>query len=222
MELYIYTKAADPAQACATTLADLQALIAAQADPTLPANLETLGRIAATLHQIVLNDHEALTLRFYDSATAEASWPADATNYVAVAVGLLTAEGNQAFSIASADTIVSTYRTGTLSLTTAELKAWLGGHARRGFGRLQLQIRRTDATGYRTTYVLMPVVVSESVLNSAVTVASSSEAGGLLNRVSMPATTASSGSLGQFAVNDEKLAIYVAGTGWVFFNGFQI
>lgn len=222
MILYIYTNAPAPSQACATTLADLQALIAALADPQADASLATLGRIQATIEQIVLNDHEDLTLYFYDSASAEASWPADAAESVAVSLGLLRTDGSQALATALADTIVSTHRTGNLALTTAELKAWLEGWAPRGQATLQLQIRRTDATGHRTTYVLMPVTVSKSVLNSATTAASGIAVGGLDERVEMPATTAADGKLGQFAVDEEKLAIYVPGTGWVYFTGYQV
>lgn len=44
----------------------------------------------------------------------------------------------------------------------------------------------------------------------------------VLTKVSMPANTAASGNVGEYAVNATTLAFYVSGTGWVFFDGYQI
>ena len=44
---------------------------------------------------------------------------------------------------------------------------------------------------------------------------------GLSNKVSFPATTATSGADGDYSVNATELAVYVTGTGWVFFPGYQ-
>lgn len=45
---------------------------------------------------------------------------------------------------------------------------------------------------------------------------------GLHTRVAdFPAATADAGAEGQFAINGDELAVYVAGTGWVFFQGYQ-
>lgn len=57
---------------------------------------------------------------------------------------------------------------------------------------------------------------------SIATVTTPPPAPGFTNRVAMPAATADDGALGQYAADGEKLAVYVAGIGWVFFNGFQI
>lgn len=170
MELYIYTGAPDKSQACATTLADLGLLIAALADPTAGDNPATLARISQSIPQLGLNDDEPLTLRFYSSASTEESWPADAANSVAVSLGALATDGTQAYATTTADTIVSTYRTGTLALTTAVLKGYIAGYARRGFATLWLHVRRTSSLGTRTTQVLMPVSVSAAVLNSSTTI----------------------------------------------------
>lgn len=167
--LYIWTAAPDKAQAAATSVTDLQALIAAHADLTDATNLATLARIAATLPQLGLNDDEPLELHFYDSATTESSWPASAANSLAVSLGLLTTDGTSALASTTADTIASTWRTGTLTLTTAALKSHLQGYARNGFVSLWLHVRRTDASGLRTTQLLLPVQVSAAVLNSAIT-----------------------------------------------------
>ncbi len=43
----------------------------------------------------------------------------------------------------------------------------------------------------------------------------------LLNLVSFPATTATPGTAGDYSANADELALYVAGTGFVFFTGFQ-
>jgi hypothetical protein len=175
MELYIYTGAPDKSQAVATSAADLALLVAALADPTAGDNPATLARIAQSIPQLGLNNDEPLTLRFYSSATTEESWPAVVGNSVSVGLGLLTPDGTQALVSTTADTIVSTYRTGTLTLTTAALKNYLGGYARRGFVTLWLHVRRTAVTtGARTTQVLMPVQVSDAVLNSATTAPDSS------------------------------------------------
>lgn len=45
---------------------------------------------------------------------------------------------------------------------------------------------------------------------------------GLVNRTTMPANTAATGAVGDFAVSGDTLAIYVASVGWVFFTGFQV
>ena len=164
MILYIYTGAPDKSQACATTLADLALLVAALADPLTGDNPTTLARIANSIPQIGLNDDEPLELRFYSSATTEESWPATIGNSVSVALGL-QADGNDNLASTTADTIVSTYRTGTLSLNTARLKSWLSGWKRRGYATLWLQIRRTAVTtNYKTTQVLMPVTIADTVL----------------------------------------------------------
>lgn len=44
----------------------------------------------------------------------------------------------------------------------------------------------------------------------------------VMNRVTMPTATADAGAVGEYAADAEKFAIYVSGTGWVFFNGYQI
>jgi hypothetical protein len=157
--LYIWTAAPDKAQAVATSLADLNAMIAALADPVDATNAATIARISATLPQLGLNDDEPLELHFYSAVGTEESWPADAANSVSVSLGLLRTDGTQALATT----------TGTLTLTTSALKGYLQGWAKRGFATLWLHIRRTDSGGLRTTQVLMPVQVSESVLNSGIT-----------------------------------------------------
>jgi hypothetical protein len=43
-----------------------------------------------------------------------------------------------------------------------------------------------------------------------------------LVKVAMPTATADLGNPGEYAVDAEKMALYVNGTGWVFFPGYQI
>lgn len=45
---------------------------------------------------------------------------------------------------------------------------------------------------------------------------------GLTTLVSMPANTAASGAVGQYAADGNMFAVYVASVGWMFFQGFQI
>jgi hypothetical protein len=44
---------------------------------------------------------------------------------------------------------------------------------------------------------------------------------GLTTLVTFPAATADAGAAGEYATSADELAIYVAGTGWVFFQGYQ-
>lgn len=44
---------------------------------------------------------------------------------------------------------------------------------------------------------------------------------GLNTKVTMPTATSDSGAAGEYAVDANQLAIYVAATGWMFFQGFQ-
>lgn len=46
--------------------------------------------------------------------------------------------------------------------------------------------------------------------------------GGSGSEVSMPANTAAPGSAGEYALDGTKRADYVAGTGWLFIDGYQI
>jgi hypothetical protein len=39
-------------------------------------------------------------------------------------------------------------------------------------------------------------------------------------KVAMPASTAAAGAVGQFAMDSDKLAVYVDGTGWIFYTGW--
>jgi len=45
---------------------------------------------------------------------------------------------------------------------------------------------------------------------------------GLTTKVTMPTATADSGADGQYALDADKMAVYVAGTGWIFLTGYQI
>lgn len=44
----------------------------------------------------------------------------------------------------------------------------------------------------------------------------------VLVKVTMPTATTDAGNAGEYAADSEKFAIYVSGTGWVFFQGYQI
>lgn len=43
----------------------------------------------------------------------------------------------------------------------------------------------------------------------------------LRTKVAMPAATTDQGNAGDYAIDGDKLAIYLVGTGWIFFTGFQ-
>lgn len=45
--------------------------------------------------------------------------------------------------------------------------------------------------------------------------------GGLATKVSMPANTAAAGADGEYAVSATAFAVYVDGTGWIFYDGYQ-
>ena len=45
---------------------------------------------------------------------------------------------------------------------------------------------------------------------------------GLTTLVAMPDDTGDPGAEGEYAVDEDRLAIYVPGTGWMFFQGFQL
>jgi hypothetical protein len=56
----------------------------------------------------------------------------------------------------------------------------------------------------------------------AMTAAAGLPATALKNKVAtMPTATADAGNAGDYAVDGSTLAIYVSGTGWMFFTGFQ-
>lgn len=170
MDLYIYTKAPSPAQAIATSLADLASLITALSDPLDSDNQETLARIAQTVDQIVLNDNEPLTLRFYDDSSTLSSWAADSSYGVVVAMGSLASDGTGVLTSCTADTIAAGVRTGTLDLTTQALRGHVQANRDCGNGCwVPLQIRRTDASGNRLTYVQQRFRVPLSVLAAAIT-----------------------------------------------------
>ena len=63
-------------------------------------------------------------------------------------------------------------------------------------------------------------------MNAKGTVTMTSSAGlpstALRNKVTMPAATTDQGNPGDYAVDGDKLAIYVTGIGWMFFTGFQV
>lgn len=45
---------------------------------------------------------------------------------------------------------------------------------------------------------------------------------GLTTSVAMPTATGDAGADGEYAIDGDQFAVYVAGTGWVFFDGYQI
>src|SRR3990167_3141989 len=100
MDLYFLKGFLDVA---ATTLADLQALASALADPATEKNAATIDRVTGKIPFIVLQDSGvSLNLYFYDSAATASSWGTDAA--VTLTAGLGTPDVGEDYLLVSTST----------------------------------------------------------------------------------------------------------------------
>lgn len=173
MDIYLYSKTPDLTLA-ATTLADLQAMIAALADPSTAANAATLARVQGALQQMVQNDTgEPLRISSYDDASTLSSWITDTGTSLAVGLGDSDPAAINTYASTDAFTIASPYRTGNLALNTAQLANRLRIFApfssistgSRAGGWLTLQVRKTTA-GVTQTVGMIPLQVFAGVLST--------------------------------------------------------
>ncbi len=169
MKLYLYAGRKDVA---ATTLADLQLLIAALADPADPTNAATLARVTGKVETIVQSDlGEPLEIYSYDDASTVSSWVTDAA--VTLACGLGTPDPASAYTYASTTSfsISGSSRLGTLALNTTALRDALAAalalrlNSRSAGARFTLHLRKS-AAGVSETLALLPLHVAAGVLSA--------------------------------------------------------
>lgn len=153
MDIFVYTKAADLRQSCATTLTDLSALITALADPSTSTNQATLDRIAAQFAQLVYGDTEPLSIRFCTDASGTApSWAGVEGYTVEVTLGRPTEDGRSRMTATTSFTYASNTYTGSLPLVGQPLQVWVRDNPRGG--PLTLQIRVVGPTGTVETFAV--------------------------------------------------------------------
>lgn len=167
MDLYLYSATPDQSLV-ATTLADLNLLIAALADPLESANAATIARVSSKFAPLTQGDSgEPLTITAYDSPGVVAGWVTDAAVDLAAGLGLPDPGASWALTSTSAFTIVGNTRTGTLALDTVALRTALQSTVRLRGGRhsaeFTLQLRLTRAGGTETI-ARLPLEVAATVL----------------------------------------------------------
>lgn len=160
----------------ATTLADAQLLLAALADQSDSDNLATIDRVTAKLETLVVADSAVpLVISSVDDAAGTiSSWVADATSTLAFAIG--DADPAQSHRYASANVSAITggnTRTGSIVLNTSNLVSALQGsfgQPNRGYGtRFTGHIQKTNASGFTTSYGLIPITVKPGVFSGTPT-----------------------------------------------------
>lgn len=169
MNLYFYKSRIDLA---ATSLVDLQAMIGALADESIPANAAIIANVTSKVQALVQADTgEPLSLWFYDNATTPSSWVADAGVTLWVGLGLPNPSGGDSYASTSTTAISGTGRTASLALNTVALSDAL----RRVIackplpaGCFTLQLRKTEG-GVTETVGLISIEVWAGVLSQAQT-----------------------------------------------------
>lgn len=176
MNLYLYTKAPTLANAVATSLADLNSLVAASANPLNVDNATEMARIQATIPELALGDSTPLTVYAYDDANTLSSWSGAASNTIVVGLGLLDLNGDQLLASGTLTPSGSAF-TGRLDLTPAVLVSRVqavvsGGYQRGKYwqGRMSgapfpIHFRRVDGSGNKETYALFNIMVRDRVLS---------------------------------------------------------
>lgn len=168
MELFVYTKAADLTSNVATTLADVNLLIAALADPTDEDNAATIARIAATVPQLVYGDNEELIVKFLSAASTYESWTIAGGYTVSAGLGLGTTDSTEDFVTTSTFTDVANGFSGRLNLDNDDLADEIDAQRSQRPGmsgaRLTLQLAVTDSSSRRQTFAAVPIFVRASVL----------------------------------------------------------
>lgn len=172
MDLYLYSRRLDLA---ATSLADLNALIAALADESDPDNAATLARVTGKLDALVQADTgEPLNIYSYDDASGTvSSWITDAGTTLAIGLGNPDPATADTYASTSSTSIVGSHRTATLALNTQALADALAlrlGCGRRTVADFTLHLRKTTA-GVTKSVALLSVQVAAGVLSAALTTA---------------------------------------------------
>jgi hypothetical protein len=164
VDLYFYSKRKDLA---ATSLADLQLLIAALDDESDPDNAATIARVTGKVESFVQSDSgEPLNLYFYDDASTVASFVSDAGTTLTTALGYRDPLTTQQFESTSSSTINAgppAYRSVTLALNSSELSDALYRNERRQF---YLHVRKTTSS-VTETVALLPVCVKAGVITTS-------------------------------------------------------
>jgi len=201
----------------ATTTGDLSNLVTALADPTTATNAAMLDRIAAKIPDFVQSDTgEPLEFYFYDNATNISSWSTNSNIAVAVGLGDMDPKLEDTFASAASLTVSSNARVATLDLNTTELREKLAREQALSIGPFirppraicSLQVRKSTA-GVTKTVALVPVGVSAGVLS--VQPAPMSD---LVYTATIPATSSSSGTAGQWTYDTDYFYLCVAANTW--------
>lgn len=214
MKLYFYT--GDMTRA-ATTASDFISMVTALADPSTAANSATLDKIAGKIPDLVHSDTgEPIELYFYDTASNIASWSVDSN--VSVTIGLGDPDPSLALSYAQLTglSISSNARVGTLDLNTNELADKLKTVAATRVGplsfppraTLSLQVRKSTG-GVTETVALLPVGVSAGVLSTQPAPLSD-----LVYTATVPSTSSSTGTAGQWTYDSDYFYLCVAENTW--------
>lgn len=170
MDIFLYSKSPDLSYAAAT-LADLQALITALADPSTAVNAATINRVQGALQQMVQNDTgESLRISAYDDASTLASWVTDAGTTLTVGLGDPDPVNADTYASTNSFSISSPYRVGTLALNTTQLSNAFrfrsAGCRPQGCSTwFTLHIRKTTG-GVTQTVGMIPIQVFAAVLTT--------------------------------------------------------
>lgn len=163
----------------ATSLADVQALLGALADPADSDNAAIIDKVTGKLETLVQSDSgEPLVISSIDDVAGTiSSWVTDAST--ALAIGLGDPDPNQGFAYASTTSfaISGNTRTGTLALNTTALTTRLAGNltnrgiyaglSARNSSSYTLHLRKTSAAGTTETLALLTVRVLPGVLTAS-------------------------------------------------------
>lgn len=167
MHLYLIDGYLDVA---ATTLADAKVLLAALANPATSANIATIDRITGQIETLVASDTgEPLTISSIDDVAGTiSSWVTDATQTIAFGIGDPDPTNAATYAATEEFTISGSTRIGNIALNTSALQAALAGSRgmppRGGSSQFTAHIRRTNAAGYTETLALLPIQVTQGVL----------------------------------------------------------
>jgi hypothetical protein len=168
MDIYLYSKRTDLA---ATTLADLNLLIAALADELDADNQATIARVTGKLETMVQADSGVpLAVYSYDDAAGTvSSWVTNAAVTVSIGLGDPDPQSGDTYASTGTTAITGSSRTATLALNTGELANALGYGTtpRRPARTFYLHIRKTESSVTKTVG-LLAVEVAAGVLSTPI------------------------------------------------------
>lgn len=214
MKLYFYT--GDMTRA-ATTTGDLSNLITALADPTTETNAATLDRIAGKIPDFVHSDTgEPIEFYFYESANVVSTWSTDSNVSVTIGLGDPAASLDLTYASLAGLTVSSNARVGTLSLNTTNLANKLhevdvfsvGPFVAPPRAPMVLQVRKSTG-GVTETVSMLPVNVSAGVLSTQ-----PAPLAELSYTATVPATSTSTGTAGQWSYDSSYFYLCVAENTW--------